>query len=122
MKFEKYYEDFIKRLIEKIKESVDFDLNSFNSFEGALKDKMIKGYQEHGDKVFKKPLAEILEEISDEAKDFSGWILIALVIAQKSDQLSDELEEELYEIAVIGYSQWLRLDKILRKLKNNEYS
>ena len=51
----------------------------FKQFVKDLDSKMDAGYHEYGDKSFKRPPKELLQELEEEVLDICGWSLILYV-------------------------------------------
>jgi len=114
MLYKNHFEIFMQKLLENLPDEVAE--SDFSEFKKELDEKMIKGHNEHGDGVFDRKLSEILKEITFEAIDLTGWSLVAEVVAKNDSNISEDIKKEIMDIAIDGFSNWLRLKKIINKI------
>ena len=86
-----------------------------DSWRERVRERLDDGAEEYGDKSYRLPPAQLLDEIEQEALDLVAWSSILLAAMYRRAVIVDEVREHLVDLGVLGAKAAMHVE-LLREL------
>ncbi len=109
MLYLQYFNDYLKLLRERIKPE---NAPMFPHFTNILKMRLDNGYRTYGDGSFTEKEIVLVDQLSGEAADITGWGIMTWVRTKNNPAIA----ERVLVIAAKGYDLWVEIETLKQEM------